>query len=176
MLPLNGEAAVHTDDADFELAGRASVFAAVTDFVYVPRDAQVTITSDRGGRFALPSAARPSGDCRPGTCPRTDVPVELRGAGQASRQVNNFCAPRCSRPTGSSRSRCSPPAATGRPTRRTSTTRTPRRESELEEIYYFEIAPGGPAQAAGVGYQRVYTSGRGRDIDVPRRCGPATPC
>ncbi len=30
----------------------------------------------------------------------------------------------------------------------------------LEEIYYFEVDKGGP------GYQRVYTSGPGREIDV----------
>jgi 5-deoxy-glucuronate isomerase len=33
-------------------------------------------------------------------------------------------------------------------------------ESQLEEIYYFEVAGDGPA------YQRVYTSGPGREIDV----------
>ena len=33
-------------------------------------------------------------------------------------------------------------------------------ESALEEVYYFEVARGGP------GYQRVYGSGPGREIDV----------
>jgi 5-deoxy-glucuronate isomerase len=33
-------------------------------------------------------------------------------------------------------------------------------ESALEEVYYFEVAHGGP------GYQRVYGSGPGREIDV----------
>ena len=34
-------------------------------------------------------------------------------------------------------------------------------EVELEEIYYFEVAGDG-----GLGYQRVYSSGPGRQIDV----------
>ena len=33
-----------------------SVFDGPSDFVYVPRDAAVVITSPAGGRFALPSA------------------------------------------------------------------------------------------------------------------------
>ena len=37
-------------------------------------------------------------------------------------------------------------------------------ELALEEIYYFEVAAHGGAP--GVGYQRVYSSGPGREIDV----------
>jgi 5-deoxy-glucuronate isomerase len=39
-------------------------------------------------------------------------------------------------------------------------------ESQLEEIYYFEVDPGASGAESGVGYQRVYTSGPGREIDV----------
>ncbi len=45
-----------------------------------------------GGRFALP-AARATRRLPARYGPAEDVPVELRGAGQASRQVNNFCTP-----------------------------------------------------------------------------------
>jgi 5-deoxy-glucuronate isomerase len=38
-------------------------------------------------------------------------------------------------------------------------------ESVLEEVYYFEVADS-PDGAPGVGYQRVSTSGPGREIDV----------
>ncbi len=38
-------------------------------------------------------------------------------------------------------------------------------ESQLEEIYYFEVAGDGPA------YQRVYGSGPGREIDVCAEVG-----
>ena len=74
------------------LAGATSVFTEVTDFVYVPRDARLEIGSERGGRFALPSA-RAERRLEPRHVAAADVPVELRGAGRASRQVINFCAP-----------------------------------------------------------------------------------
>lgn len=165
VLPLQGSATVRGEAIDFELAGRDSVFAAVTDFVYLPRDCTATITSAGGGRFALPSA-RAEHRLAARYVPAADVPVELRGAGQASRQVNNFCAPEVFAadrliavevltPGGNWSSY--PPHKHDQDT---------AAESELEEIYYFEVAPGGPSEAAGVGYQRVYSSGPGRDIDV----------
>ena len=92
VLPLAGDGAVSVDGEVFALEGRAGVFAAVTDFVYVPRDARVEIASEAGGRFALPSAraANRLEACRVAA---EDVEVELRGAGRASRQINNFCGP-----------------------------------------------------------------------------------
>ncbi|MEA2270319.1 MAG: 5-deoxy-glucuronate isomerase, partial [Solirubrobacteraceae bacterium] len=40
-------------------------------------------------------------------------------------------------------------------------------ETALEEIYYFEVGAGpAPGGSPGFGYQRVYGSGPGRDIDV----------
>jgi len=56
VLPLEGACAVTVDGEAFALEGRDGVFAAVTDFVYAPRDARVEIASEAGGRFALPSA------------------------------------------------------------------------------------------------------------------------
>ena len=56
VLPLQGACTVSCDDERFALAGRAGVFAAVTDFAYVPRDARVEVRSRDGGRFALPAA------------------------------------------------------------------------------------------------------------------------
>src|SRR5205823_6585594 len=86
VLPLAGAATVSCGGESFALAGRCDAFAAVTDFAYLPRDARATVASADGGRFALPSAR-----CERRLPPRygaaADVPVELRGAGAASRQV-----------------------------------------------------------------------------------------
>jgi 5-deoxy-glucuronate isomerase len=160
VLPLEGGCLVECESNRFELAGREGVFAGVTDFAYVPRDAEIRISSPRGGRFALPSALATS-RLAPAYGPASAVPVELRGAGQASRQVNNFCAAEAFpadrliavevlTPGGNWSSY--PPHKHDQ-----------RREGEvpLEEIYYFEIAGDG-----GVGYQRVYSSGADRQIDV----------
>src|SRR5687768_12606568 len=57
VVPLSGAAVtVDVEDARFELGGRASVFAAVTDWAYLPIDAEVRLTSERGAEVAMPSA------------------------------------------------------------------------------------------------------------------------
>ncbi|HTZ93734.1 MAG TPA: 5-deoxy-glucuronate isomerase [Streptosporangiaceae bacterium] len=163
VLPLSGGCTVTAGGAGLELAGRSNVFSQVSDFAYVPRDAAVTIESAAGGRFALPGAlASRRLPVRYGAA--DDVPVELRGAGQASRQVNNFCRPdafECDKlvavevltPAGNWSSY--PPHKHDEPR---------SGEAVLEEIYYFEIAEA--QRGGGMAYQRVYSSGPDRQIDV----------
>src|SRR5215218_2305848 len=162
VLPLAGACRVTCEDATYDVHGRADVFAGPSDFVYVPRDAEVTVTTERGGRFALPSAV-----CErrlPVRYQSADaVPVELRGAGSASRQVNNFCTPEAFEADALIACEVLTPGGNWSsypPHKHDESTET---ESELEEIYYFEVAdgPGGP----GIGYQRVYAS-PGHDIDL----------
>jgi 5-deoxy-glucuronate isomerase len=100
VLPLAGglaiEAAAASDPAGTELradlAGRVSVFERVTDFAYVGRDSVIRMISVDGAEVALPSAT-----CErrlaPKYGPADQVPVEVRGAGPATRQVNNFGSP-----------------------------------------------------------------------------------
>ncbi len=92
VVPLQGGLVVQCDGHTFELKGRRSVFSRVTDFAYVPKDATLTLTSEGGGEFALPSA-RARRRLAPAYGRAEDVPVEIRGAGAATRQLNNFCAP-----------------------------------------------------------------------------------
>jgi 5-deoxy-glucuronate isomerase len=156
VLPLSGSCEVICEGNTFELLGRRDVFSRVSDFAYAPRDATVTVRSAGGGAFALPSAR-----CRRRLAPRygaaADVPVELRGAGQSSRQVNNFCSPEafdCDKliavevltPGGNWSSY---------PPHKHDEHR--HDEAELEEIYYFETS--------GLAYQRVYGTAD-RPIDV----------
>jgi 5-deoxy-glucuronate isomerase len=159
VLPLSGSCTVECDDEGFELAGRASVFSRVTDFAYVPRDARVTLVSERGGRFALP-AARANRRLAPRYGPADGVQVELRGAGQASRQVNNFCTPESFEADKLIAVEVLTPEAnwSSYPPHKHDEER--EGEARLEEIYYFEV------NRDGVGYQRVYTSGPDREIDV----------
>src|SRR3954470_4087896 len=83
VLPLEGACTVTADGERFELEGRESPFTAVTDFAYVPRDASLEIGSESGGRFALPSS-RAYNRLEPRYGPAAGVPIELRGAAQAS--------------------------------------------------------------------------------------------
>ena len=153
VLSLGGSADVRVDDHDFTLVGRADVFAGPSDVVYAPRDAHLVVTSAAGGRFALASAKCPN-RLEPAYLPADDVPVEMRGAGQSSRQVNNFGVPgvleadriiACEVLTPGGNWSSYPPHK-----------HDEERDGEtrLEEIYYFEVAegPAGP----GIGFQRVY--------------------
>jgi len=164
VLPLAGGCVVACDGERFEVTGRANVFDRVTDFVYVPRDARVEVASPGGGRFALPSArARRRLPARYGAA--EDVPVELRGAGQASRQVNNFCRPDSFEADKLIAVEVLTPGGnwSSWPPHKHDEDRPPE-ETQLEEVYYFEIAGQGDTQ--GLGYQRVYSSGPDRRIDV----------
>jgi 5-deoxy-glucuronate isomerase len=158
VLPLAGSCTVEADGEGAGLAGRESVFTGVSDYAYVPRDSSLTVASEHGGRFALASArARNRLPFR--YVSAKDVPVELRGAGPASRQVNNFGTPQvldadriiaCEVLTPGGNWSSFPPHKhdEDRPG-----------ESVLEEIYYFEVRGGGMA------YQRVYGTPQ-RPVDV----------
>jgi 5-deoxy-glucuronate isomerase len=175
VLPLDGSCTVACDDETFGLQGRRSVFSRVSDFAYVPRDATFTITSPGGGRFALPSAMCTQRlPFRYGAA--EDVPVETRGAGSCSRQVNNFAGAgvfECDKliavevltPAGNWSSY--PPHKHDED--------RPGAESVLEEIYYFEVdgPPGDDGSFADpVGYQRVYGSAnRPQDLLAEVRSG-----
>jgi 5-deoxy-glucuronate isomerase len=159
VLPLTGGCRVSCDEQTFELQGRDSVFAAVTDFVYAPRDSRLEFSSPAGGRFAVPSAR--AGRRLPARYGRAaDVAVELRGAGSASRQVNNFCSPEAFEADRLIAVEVLTPGGnwSSYPPHKHDEERPD--ESALEEIYYFEVAGGGPA------YQRVYGSGPGHEIDL----------
>ncbi|GAA4685519.1 5-deoxy-glucuronate isomerase [Phytohabitans rumicis] len=153
VLPLSGSCTVECDGETFVLNGRRDVFSGVTDFAYAPRDATVTVTGR--GRFAIPAArARRRLEFRYG--PAEKVPVELRGAGNCSRQVNNFCTPEAFEADRLIACEVLTPGGnwSSYPPHKHDEERPG--ESVLEEIYYFEVAGG------GMGYQRVF----GEGIDV----------
>ncbi|MGH3663399.1 MAG: 5-deoxy-glucuronate isomerase, partial [Micromonosporaceae bacterium] len=149
LLPLAGGCDVACGDEQLSLTGRSSVFEQVSDFCYLPRGARVTIASVAGGRFAVASAPA-ARDLPLRHQPAAAAPVELRGAGVCSRQVNNLASAdsfECDSlmvvevltPGGNWSSY--PPHKHDEQT---------AGETELEEIYYFEVRDG------GAGYQRVF--------------------
>jgi 5-deoxy-glucuronate isomerase len=156
VVPLSGACSVSCDGFTAEIEGRPDVFSGPTDVAYVPRDTTVTVSSVGGGRFAVP-AARARRRLAPRYLAKSDVPVELRGAGNCSRQVNNFGTPDAF-PFADRLIACEVLTPAGNwssyPPHKHDEDRPG--ESVLEEIYYFEISGDGPA------YQRVY----GEGIDV----------
>jgi 5-deoxy-glucuronate isomerase len=152
VLPLAGSARVECDGRRFDLAGRESVFARVSDFAYVPRDAEMSLWSASGGELALPSA-RARRRLSPAYGPAEEVPIEIRGAGSATRQVTNFCAPETFPADRLVAVEVLTPAGnwSSYPPHKHDQAR--EGEAILEEIYYFRIA--GPQ---GFGFHRTYTA------------------
>ena len=163
VLPLAGSAKVTCGGERLDLAGRPSVFDGVSDFAYLPRESSAQITSAAGGRFALPGAIA-SRDLPVRYGPAAAVPVELRGAGSCSRQVNNFCTQDAFEADRLLACEVITPAGnwSSYPPHKHDEDRPG--ESVLEEIYYFEIAAGGGGRP-GVGYHRVYGTAE-RPVDL----------
>ena len=69
IVPLVGGCDVECDGERFALEGRESVFSRVTDWAYVPRDAEVILESATGCELALPRRRR-GGGSHPPTAPR----------------------------------------------------------------------------------------------------------
>jgi 5-deoxy-glucuronate isomerase len=175
VLPLAGSARVEIDGAEFELAGRKSVFERVTDWAYAPIAAHVALSSDGGAELALASA-RAKRRFEPAYVAAADVPVEVRGAGQATRQVTNFLAPgafdavdrlicvEVLTPDGNWSSY--PPHKHDD---------TPGSLANNEEIYYFRIGRTGTTETSGEGFavHRTYTADGSIDETVVVRDGDA---
>ncbi|MFI9509913.1 5-deoxy-glucuronate isomerase [Nocardia sp. NPDC052566] len=173
VLPLSGSCTVRVDGRIFQLTGRESVFTRVTDFAYIPRDAEVELSTSAGLEVALPMA-RCTRRLEPKYGPAEQVPVEVRGAGQATRQVTNFGTPgiwehadklnACELITPDGNWSSYPPHKHDEAS-----------ECEVvnEEIYYFRIAgrDGITPSREGFGMHRTYTADGGRDANVAVRDG-----
>jgi 5-deoxy-glucuronate isomerase len=163
VLPLNGSVAVEVDDSHCELDGRQSVFEEATDIAYVGTGRAVILRSAGGGRFAL-CGARTQSALPMRYLAALQVPVELRGAGQSSRQVRNFGTPGSLDAAKIIACEVITPAGNWSSYPAHKHDRASETESELEEIYYFEIAAG-PNGQPGFGFMRTSAS-PGHDIDV----------
>ncbi len=173
VVPLSGGLGVEVFEGDrievFELAGRPDVFAGPTDVVHVPSGFTLRLVGSTAevarvavclARVAAPTAVGPT------HLSAADVPVELRGAGTASREVRNFGVPgvldadriiACEVITPAGNWSSWPPHKHDE--------ERPGVESELEEIYWFATVSTDEHGADAVGYQRVYGTDD-RPIDV----------
>jgi 5-deoxy-glucuronate isomerase len=163
VLPLYGSVAVDVDDEHCVLDGRPSVFDGPTDVVYVGCGKSVTLRSEGGGRFAL-CGARTQSALPVRYLAASQVPVELRGAGQSSRQVRNFGTPGSLDAARIIVCEVVTPAGNWSSYPAHKHDEETDTETELEEIYYFEIAAG-PGGQPGFGFMRT-SSSPGREIEV----------
>jgi 5-deoxy-glucuronate isomerase len=166
VLPLSGACEVTVEGRRYSLEGRESVFDGISDYLYLPRDCRATIESAGGAEVALPSAETDR-TLTTAYVPARDVPIETRGAGTATRQINNLFV------------------AGGVPAHRLVVVEvltpagnwssypphkhddgTAPGEAELEEIYYFRIRG-----RDGFGIHRTYTADHAIDETVTVRDG-----
>jgi 5-deoxy-glucuronate isomerase len=87
ILPLAGAATVECAGETFALSPRVSVFDGPADMVYLGIGQEYTLSGR--GRIAI-CGARASASFPNRRVAAADVPVELRGAGNCSREVHNF--------------------------------------------------------------------------------------
>jgi len=155
IVLLRGACTVETDGRRFELGPRTGVFEQLPWTLYLPRDtdyrlegeAELAIASARCDVRREPVLQRPD-----------EVGIEVRGAGNATRQINNMIQPgfpaerilicEVLTPAGSWSSY---------PPHKHDEERLPE-EARLEEVYYYRA----PAPEA-FGFQRLYSPARGLD-------------
>jgi 5-deoxy-glucuronate isomerase len=168
VVPAWGAVTVEVEQHCFELRDRTHVFHATSDWCYLPIDTEVRITSSTGAQVAVTSAVAEK-RFDPVMMMAESVPVELRGAGQASRQLNNFMAPEVF--DGAHRLMC---VEVLTPDGNWSSYPPHRHDGEgectvnNEEIYWFRIgtADHGGYSSDGFAMHRTYTDDGEVDVNV----------
>ena len=169
-----GDITINYGDESTVLRGRSSVFDGPTDHLYVPINTSVTISGN--ARVAVGEAPAKNSKSA-SVMKREDVPVLVRGAGRETRQVHNFGMPDNLDADRLVVVEVIVPAGnwSGAPAHKHDVY-IPGKESNLEEIYYFESAVTRGEKPAGevdpVGYFRGYASdSRAYDVTAEVRSG-----
>lgn len=155
LVPLSGGCLVEAEGESWELGGRESVFAGMPWALYLPRETLYRVESD--GEVAI-CGARCERRREPVLVRPEDVEVEVRGAGNATRQINHIVKPEFPAerllvvevftPSGNWSSY--PPHKHD--------TEDPPVESRLDELYFYRFA-----KPQGFAFQRVYLGDRSFD-------------
>jgi 5-deoxy-glucuronate isomerase len=154
ILPLKGlNTHIKAEGKEYTLNGRTNIFKEVTDFMYIPLNTEFEISSEEGGTFALPFS-KCSKKYEVAYVPKENVTMEIRGAGQASRQINNFFSPQA---FANADKLCAVEVFTpagnwsSYPPHKHDT--HSEHEAQLEEIYYFLFE-----DPKGFAFMRTYTN------------------
>jgi 5-deoxy-glucuronate isomerase len=163
LVPLSGACRVRADGRSWELGGREDVFAGLPWALYLPRETFVEVETD--GEVAVCGA-----ECEhrrePVLVTPDDVEIEVRGAGNATRQINHVVKPdfpaerllvvEVYTPAGNWSSY---------PPHKHDEDRPPD-EVVLEETYYYRTA-----RPEAFALQRLYSPRHGLDVTVTVRDG-----
>jgi 5-deoxy-glucuronate isomerase len=157
LVSLSGICRVEAGAQSWSLGGRSSIFAGQPHALYLPISTSYVVTATTDLELAICSA-RAEEHFPPRLITPDDVAVEIRGAGNAARQINHIIKPEFPAhrllivevftPSGNWSSY---------PPHKHDVSNMPA-ESDLEEIYYYRIDP-----PTGFGLQRLYTADGGID-------------
>ena len=92
LVPLGGRCSVGTGGERYELGGRASVFDGMPWALYLPRDTEYAMTALGDVEVAV-SGALADERLEPRLVTPDDVEIEVRGSGNATRQINHILKP-----------------------------------------------------------------------------------
>lgn len=166
IVLFGGKCSVHSSAGDFpSFGGRTSVFDGLPYTLYLPIATDFTLTADTDCDLAIcyskAEVAYPARLVTP-----ADVRVEIRGGGNATRQINHMLEPTfeahrlliCEVYTPSGNWSSYPPHKHD--------VHNPPGEVDLEEIYYYRID-----KPEGYAIQKVYTQDRRIDETITARDG-----
>jgi 5-deoxy-glucuronate isomerase len=92
LVPLGGRCAVESGDERWELGERANVFDGMPWALYLPRDTEYTLSALSDVEVAV-SGALTDERLGPRLVTPNDVEIEVRGSGNATRQINHILKP-----------------------------------------------------------------------------------
>jgi len=152
LVPLQGAAIVKSGGETWTIERPGTVFDGKPTALYLPLDSSLTITATSDCEIAITGSratkAFPARLIRP-----DDIDVEIRGAGNAARQINHIIKPEFEADTLLVVEVFTPSGNwSSFPPHKHDVSNMPA-EADLEEIYYYRINP-----PEGFGLQRLYTA------------------
>jgi 5-deoxy-glucuronate isomerase len=163
IVPISGDATVTAEGASWEVGGRADVWSGLPRSLYLPRDTPFEISGRAELAFCCAVARH---RFQPVAIPPEAVTIEVRGSGNATRQISHIVPPEFPAdrilvvevytPAGNWSSY--PPHKHD--------VHNPPGEVDLEEIYYYRID-----RPEGYAIQRVYSSDGRLDETITVRDG-----
>jgi 5-deoxy-glucuronate isomerase len=92
FVPLSGTCTVESDGMHWELGGRPSVFDGMPWALYLPRDTEYMLSATDDAEVAIAGAVAET-RLEPRLVTPDDVDIEVRGSGNATRQINHIIKP-----------------------------------------------------------------------------------
>lgn len=152
LVPLSGSCVVSSGNETWTIGGRANVFDEMTSSLYLPISTNYTITASTPLELAI-TGSRATRSFPPRFIPASEVAIEIRGAGNAAREIRHIVKPdfpadrllvvEVITPSGNWSSY---------PPHKHDVSQMPA-EADLEEIYYYRLSA--PEAFA---LQRLYTA------------------